>query len=129
MVQNSLPQTVFYEKSKRGWRTRKKGAFTAGPFGCRCCCERSSAGKLLKLIIQRVGSSLRNYLIKPAPLIAHCTLCDMQDWWAHHSEDEQVLAGGAVCAIIRLYSGWGLVDNKVFSAYSSALASIGLVGC
>ena len=47
------------------------------------------------------------------------------------SEDEQVLAGGAVmCAIIRLHSGEKLVvDDKVFSAYSSALASVGLVGC
>ena len=46
------------------------------------------------------------------------------------SEDEQVLAGGAVmCVIIRLHSGEKLVDNKVFSAYSSALASVRLVGC
>ena len=48
------------------------------------------------------------------------------------SEDEQVLAGGAVmCAIIRLHSGGEklVVDDKVFSAYSSALASVGLVGC
>ena len=50
------------------------------------------------------------------------------------SKDEQVLAGAVMCAIIRLHSGGGeLVDNKVFSAYSSALGfqpSVGpAVGC
>ena len=49
------------------------------------------------------------------------------------SKDEQVLAGAVMCAIIRLHSGGELVDNKVFSAYSSALGfqpSVGpAVGC
>ena len=50
MVQNSvchMPQTVFYEKSKRGWR-RKKGHSQQALLVLDGCCWEQSSGKLLR---------------------------------------------------------------------------------
>ena len=71
-------------------------------------------------MIQRVGPLCGKLPHKASAFncSTHYVTCDIG---ALISWDEQVLAGGAVCAIIRLHSGGELVDNKVFSAYSSAM--------
>ena len=79
-------------------------------------------------MIQRVGPLCGKLPHKASAFncSTHYVTCDIG---ALISEDEQVLAGGAVCAIIRLHSGGKLLDDKVFSAYSSALVWRSSVSC